>query len=347
MGHDVESMLAWGIAMLDEAAAVGAAGLNPAVGLGLAMGAAARSGRDKATLVVPQVFEPFGLWVEQLVAESTGKQGVGIVPIAGEAVGAPEGYGADRLFVHLRIGSGDETHAGAVGALRSAGAPVVTVDVPETLAIGAEFVRWEIATAIAGAILDVNPFDEPNVQQAKDATRVLLEGYKKAGHLPAITGDSMLADSPATLSRSARSRLSDRNPRGFLTLIAPGDYFALLAYLAPDQTLETEVAAFRHAVRARTRAATMFGYGPRYLHSTGQLHKGGADSGVFLVVTAAPREDVAIPGEAFSFATLELAQAIGDFQSLDAAGRRAMHVHLPRGDAATLKTLFELLQEGL
>ena len=154
------------------------------------MGAAARSGSDKATLVVPQLFEPFGLWVEQLVAESTGKQGVGIVPIAGEAVGPPEAYGADRLFVHLRSGSGDETHAGAVGALRSAGAPVVTVDVPETLAIGAEFVRWEIATAIAGAILDVNPFDEPNVQQAKDATRVLLEGYKKAGHLPAITGDS-------------------------------------------------------------------------------------------------------------------------------------------------------------
>ena len=346
MGHDVESILAWGIAMLDEAAAVGEAEANPAVGLGVALGAAARSGSDKATLIVPRLFEPFGLWVEQLVAESTGKQGVGIVPIAGEDIGPPEVYGADRLFVHLRSGSGDETHAGAMGALRSAGAPVVTVDIPETLAIGAEFVRWEIATAIAGAILDVNPFDEPNVQQAKDATRVLLEGYKKTGHLPAITGDTTLADSPATLSRNARSRLSARSPRDFLGLLAPGDYFALLAYLAPDETLETGIAAFRRAVRARTRAATMFGYGPRYLHSTGQLHKGGADNGVFLVVTAAPREDVPIPGEPFSFATLELAQAIGDFQALDAAGRRAMHVHLPRGDAATLETLFELLQEG-
>jgi glucose-6-phosphate isomerase len=347
MGHDVEALLGWGIAMLDEARAVEDAAANPAVGLGAAMGSAARIGSDKTTLVVPPLFEPFGLWVEQLVAESTGKQGVGVVPIAGEPLGPPDVYGNDRLFVHVRVGTADETHAAAMGALRAAGAPVVTVDVAEPLALGAEFVRWEIATAVAGAILDVNPFDEPNVQQAKDATRVLLGGYQKDGHLPAIAGDSPLAGAPATLSGAAQSKLADTPPNRFLTLIAPGDYFGLLAYLSPEESIEAEVARFRGTVRERTHAATMFGYGPRYLHSTGQLHKGGANNGVFLVITAAPREDVDIPGEAFSFGTLELAQAIGDFQSLDAAGRRALHVHLPVASATALKAVFDALLEGL
>jgi glucose-6-phosphate isomerase len=345
MGHDVEALLGWGIAMLDEAGAVEDAAANPAVGLGAAMGSAARIGSDKMTLVVPPLFEPFGLWVEQLVAESTGKQGVGIIPIAGESIAAPEAYGIDRLFVHVRVGSADETHAPAVAALRAAGAPIVTVDVAEPLALGAEFIRWEIATAVAGAILDVNPFDEPNVQQAKDATRVLLEGYKKEGHLPPIAGDTPLGGAPATLSAAAR--ITHADPTRFLARIAAGDYFGLLAYLPPGELLEAEVAQFRRAVRERTHAATMFGYGPRYLHSTGQLHKGGANNGVFLIISASPRRDVPIPGEAFSFGTLELAQAIGDFQSLDAAGRRALHVHLPAPDATALKAVFDALLEGL
>ena len=345
MGHDIEALLGWGIAMLDEAGAVEDAAVNPAVGLGAAMGSAARIGSDKMTLVVPPQFEPFGLWIEQLVAESTGKQGVGIIPIAGESVAAPEAYGIDRLFVHVRVGSADETHAPAVGALRAAGAPIVTVDVAEPLAVGAEFMRWEIATAVAGAILDVNPFDEPNVQQAKDATRVLLEGYKKDGHLPPIAGDAPVAGARATLSAAARAAHAD--PNRFLARIAAGDYFGLLAYLPPGELLEAEVARFRRAVRERTRAATMFGYGPRYLHSTGQLHKGGASNGMFLIISASPRSDVAIPGQAFSFGTLELAQAIGDFQSLDAAGRRALHVHLPAPDATALKAVFDALLEEL
>ena len=345
MGHDVEALLGWGLAMLEEAAAVENAAANPAVGLGAAMGSAARMGSDKATLVVPPLFEPFGLWVEQLVAESTGKQGVGVVPIAGEPPGAPDVYGTDRLFVHVRVGTTGETHAATVGALRAAGAPVVTVDVAEPLALGAEFVRWEIATAVAGAILDVNPFDEPNVQQAKDATRVLLDRYKKDGHLPEMAGDAPLAAARATLSNAARNKQPD--PNRFLTLLGPGEYFGLLTYLSPDEETEREVARFRGAVRERTRAATMFGYGPRYLHSTGQLHKGGANNGVFLIVTAAPREDLQIPGEAFSFGTLELAQAIGDFQSLDAAGRRALHLHLSAPSAAALQTAFDALLEGL
>jgi glucose-6-phosphate isomerase len=347
MGHDVEALLGWGIAMLDEAGAVEDAAANPAVALGAAMGSAARNGSDKTTLVVPPFFEPFGLWVEQLVAESTGKQGVGIVPIAGESVGSPDLYGNDRLFVHVRVGTADETHATAIGALRAAGAPVVTVDVAEPLSLGAEFVRWEIATAVAGAILGVNPFDEPNVQQAKDATRVLLAGFKKDRQLPASAGDPPVAGAPATLSSAAHSKLAETNPNRFLTLIAPGDYFGLLAYVSPGESIEAEVARFRRAVRQRTHAATMFGYGPRYLHSTGQLHKGGANNGVFLVITAAHRDDVDIPGEAFSFGVLERAQAIGDFQSLDAAGRRALHVHLPAPSATALKAVFDALLEGL
>jgi hypothetical protein len=176
---------------------------------------------------------------------------------------------------------------------------------------------------------------------------VLLAGYKKDRHLPAISGDSPVAGAPATLSGAAQGKLAEKDPNRFLTLIAPGDYFGLLAYVSPDDSIEAEVARFRRTVRERTQAATMFGYGPRYLHSTGQLHKGGANNGVFLVITAAPGEDVDIPGEAFSFGTLELAQAIGDFQSLDAAGRRALHVHLPAASATALRTAFDALLEGL
>ena len=346
MGHDVEAILGWGVAMLDEAAVMDDPAANPGVGLGIAMGAAARSGSDKATLVMPAPLEPFGLWVEQLVAESTGKQGVGIVPIAGEAVGSPDEYGTDRLFIHLRTGSGDETHAAAIGALRTAGAPIVTVDIAEPEALGAEFARWEIATAVAGAILDVNPFDEPNVQQAKDATRVLLDGYKASGQLPAMSPDGAVAEAAAALTAEARQLLAGRPPNKFFSLIGPGDYVALLAYLPHDPLVEKAVAECRRAVRTRTRAATMFGYGPRYLHSTGQLHKGGPNNGVFVVITANHEEDIAIPGEPFTFATLELAQAIGDFQSLDATGRRALHIHLPAPDHAKLEAVFDALLRG-
>jgi glucose-6-phosphate isomerase len=347
MGHDVEAIVGWGVAMLDEAAAVDDASSNPAVGLGMTLGAAARKGRDKTTLVVPPLFEPFGLWVEQLVAESTGKQGVGIVPIAGEPVGAPDVYGNDRLFVHLRSGNTDETHSPAVGRLRASGAPIVTIDVAEPAALGAEFVRWEIATAVASAILDVNPFDEPNVQQAKDATRILLEGYKTTGQLPAGSADASMAGAAVSLTNAARQKLASRRPEDFLTLVGAGDYMALLAYIAPDSNVDGILSDFRQAVRNRTRAATMFGYGPRYLHSTGQLHKGGPNNGVFVVVTATPDQDLPVPGEPFSFGTLELAQAIGDFQSLDATGRRALHIHLPSPNHAALQAALNALLEGL
>jgi hypothetical protein len=235
----------------------------------------------------------------------------------------------------------------SAGDWHSPDAPVADVDLPDLYALGAEFVRWEVATAVAGALLGINPFDEPNVQQAKDATRGLLDQYKAQHALPVPTPHVIIGDAGLTLSRSARSALGDLGPDAFLTLLKPGDYFAILAYLGPDAGLLQALTALRLGVRNRTRRATMFGYGPRYLHSTGQLHKGGPNSGVFLIVTAHPTTDVPIPGEPFSFGTLELAQAVGDFSSLDATGRRALHVHLPRPDPALIRDVADTLLDRL
>ena len=337
MGQDVAELLRWGSAMLEEAETVNDAASNPAVALGLLMGAATRAGRDKLTLVLPPALEPFGLWVEQLVAESTGKQGVGVVPIAGETLGAPSAYGDDRLFVRLRLtkDADEERRDRAMQAL--AAAPLATIDFSEPAALGAEFVRWEIATAVAGALLAINPFDEPNVQQAKDATKVLLDRYKADGRLPITATDRTTSTGVSlTLTTAARKELARRGPESILNLLASGDYFALLAFLGPDPSVADALHRCRMSVRDLTRAATMSGYGPRYLHSTGQLHKGGPNSGVFVLITAQVVEDVDIPGEAFSFGTLELAQALGDFASLDATGRRALHVHLPSRDPRVL-----------
>ncbi len=335
MGLDISAIIGWSIAMLAAAEpGFGTAATNPATALGLAIGAGARAGRDKLTLLVPSQLEPFGLWVEQLIAESTGKQGTGSVPIAGEHVADPSTYGADRLFVRINPQEPKDLSG-----------PIVDIHLPETAAIGAEFVRWEIATAVAGALLHINPFDEPNVQQAKDATRALLDQYVTTRTLPSITPEQVLGGGGVSLTSSSAAHryLTDRAPDAILTLLRKGDYFALLAYLGPDRALGEQLRALRQSVANATGAATMFGYGPRYLHSTGQLHKGGPNTGVFLVITATPQEDVAIPDAPYSFGTLELAQALGDFASLDAAGRRAIHAHLPSPDAALIRQLGDAL----
>jgi glucose-6-phosphate isomerase len=345
MGQDVEALIRWGLAMLDDAQMMlSDAETNPAVGLGLFMGAGARAGRDKLTLIVPPALEEFGLWVEQLVAESTGKHGVGIVPIAGEPLGASKVYGRDRLFVRLRSGQdGDEERRDAAVDQLSP-SPVLTLDFPEPAALGAEFVRWEIATAIAGALLGVNPFDEPNVQQAKDATNVLLDRQKTDGTLPLPAVDASLpGGGTLTLSDAARNALGQVSAEELLRLVRPGDYVGILAYLGPDPAAAEAAVHFRIAVRDRLHAATMFGYGPRYLHSTGQLHKGGPNTGVFVLVSATPAADLDIPGQRFSFGTLQLAQALGDFNSLDTSGRRAVHVHLGSPDPALLRSALDTL----
>jgi glucose-6-phosphate isomerase len=339
MGQDIAALVGWGLAMLSTAAAPGE---NPATALGHLMGSAARAGRDKLTLLLPPSLEPFGLWVEQLVAESTGKKGVGIVPIAGEVPAAPSAYGTDRLFVQVLQHGG--APAPAAPELEADGHPVATIQWDEPAVLGAEFVRWEVATAVAGALLEINPFDEPNVKQAKDATTGLLAVYQKQGSLPRATPDATLDGGIAlTASRAARSALAGRGAESILSLLSPGRYFALLAYVGPDAALASELAAFRRAVRDRTRAATMFGVGPRYLHSTGQLHKGGANTGTFVLITASPREDLEIPGYPFTFGTLELAQGLGDFASLDETGRTALHVHLPVADARLIRQVADAL----
>jgi glucose-6-phosphate isomerase len=331
MGADVNALVGWGLAMLEVADPDRVeAAKNPSAALGLAIGAAARSGRDKLTLMLPPEFREFGLWVEQLIAESTGKHGKGVVPIAGEPLGDQSVYAGDRLFARVQT----------LATADFANEPSVDISMPEPAALGAEFVRWEIATAVAGALLEINPFDEPNVQQAKDATRKLLDEYTATGRLPAPQPDRSFGGGiDVTLSAAARRLLNGRDPETILSLVEPGDYVALLAFLGPDPALAEELVLLRRDIRDRTRAATMFGYGPRYLHSSGQLHKGGPNTGVFVLITATPREDVPIPGEPFSFGTLERAQALGDFASLDATGRRALHAHLPSPDPALLRTL--------
>jgi glucose-6-phosphate isomerase len=348
MGIDTAALVSWAAAMLEVAAQDGRSiADNPAVALGLAVGAAARAGRDKLTLLLPPALAPFGLWVEQLVAESTGKNGTGVVPIVGEAV-APQAYGTDRLVVRVATGGDGQPRANRA-ARGDAGAglpPDVQIEWPEPLAIGAEFMRWEIATAIAGVLLRINPFDEPNVQLAKDATRTLLDHYKATHQLPR-RAPARSIDGAIELTFSAAAEQQLRAADSVIRMVREGDYVGLLAYLGPDPSLAEQLADLRRRIGERTRAATMFGYGPRYLHSTGQLHKGGPNTGVFVLVTATPTDDLPIPGDAFSFGTLELAQALGDFASLDAAGRRAVHAHLRSPDPALLQKLTEaLLQDG-
>lgn len=359
MGIDISGLLAWGRGMALLCAPSNAIAQNPGVALGIAMGAAARSGRDKLTLITGPGLIPFGLWIEQLIAESTGKKGTGIVPVAGEPLGPPSVYGDDRLFIRLRLHGGDpEEHQrdGWVEALRAAGHPIVTIHLKEPATIGAEFIRWEIATATAGAILGINPFDEPNVQQAKDATKALLAKFVADGKLPmpppqiapeSRDGFSLTFDRKSWEKIGASSKNAVTGMGDFLRLIQQGDYVGLLAYLPFDAPLAERLARVRASIRDRSRVATMFGYGPRYLHSTGQLHKGGPNTGVFVLITAEPLEDVAIPGETYSFGVLEMAQALGDFASLEATGRRAVRIHLRAPELNAVDLACALIESAL
>ncbi|HKQ59112.1 MAG TPA: transaldolase, partial [Candidatus Eisenbacteria bacterium] len=321
----------------------------PGVVLGAALGELALRGRDKLTLVIDPAFAAVGAWIEQLVAESTGKEGRGIVPVVDEPLAAPDRYGDDRVFVVLGDGAADPHRNEALEALTGAGHPVLRWD-PRERGLGAEFVRWEIATATASAILGVNPFDEPNVAEAKQATQVVLEGYLVAGQFPAdpprARAHGIEVHVPAAVV--ARCRLHAEppsDPAGWLpavlALAGPGDYIGLLAYLHRTPARHERLERLREALRASTRLATTLGYGPRYLHSTGQLHKGGPDRGVFLLITADAGEERAIPEERFGFGVLQRAQAEGDYAALERRGRRMLRMDLGREIEAGLDTLVE------
>jgi transaldolase/glucose-6-phosphate isomerase len=317
MGVDLDSLLE-GAGVAAEACAVGStAEGNSGLWLGIAVGALALQGRDKLTFVVEHRIASFGLWVEQLVAESLGKQGKGAVPVTDEPLGAPDVYGEHRVFSYLRdMDEPEEEFDERVKALAAAGQPTVTLSAGGPQDLGRIFFFAEFATAVAGWVLGINPFDQPDVQVAKDTTAEILRDIEAGGelHEPEDAGDEAL--------------------RALLGEAGPGSYVALLGFMAPDDGVDAAVAELRATVRDTTKAATTFGYGPRYLHSTGQLHKGGPPSGRFLVLVHDGPEDVEIPGKPFTFAVLKNAQAFGDLQTLRARGRQAEKLRLHGEDLA-------------
>ena len=341
MGLDIDALLA-SARRMEGACRVERASENPGLALGALLAAGALSGRDKVSLQLAPPLESFGLWAEQLIAESTGKRGKGIVPIAGE--GASAALSADRVVVALSAGGSSPDD---LERLEGGDAPIAAIDVPGVEALGAEFLRWEIATAAAGWLLDINPFDEPNVQQAKDATRVLLDSYAQTKRLPVPEPHASMDGVRLTLTSPAMDHLLGRPAHSFLQVLQPGDYVGVLAYVPPDDPAwGTALESFRTAIASRTRCATTLGFGPRYLHSTGQLHKGGRNNGVFLMMTAEPDGDLEVPGEPYSFGVLESAQALGDFQSLDRTGRRALLIQLPRRDVKLVQQVSDVLLGG-
>lgn len=329
IGVDVTKLLARAERMLLACAPGVRAASNPGLQLGAVLGSMALAGRDKLTLVTSGRTASFGAWVEQLVAESTGKEGKGVVPVVDEPPGAPSAYGKDRLFVAVHSGP----PPAALGRLARAGHPVVTTGVKDAYDLGAEMLRWEIATAVLGYLLDINPFDQPNVQEAKDNTIRLLDEYARTGRLPDVQGS--LAATPPTLGERLGAHL--RRGRG-------KQYLGINAYLAPTPRRTTLLNALRSMIRDRYGVATTLGYGPRFLHSTGQLHKGGPPSGVFLELTTTDPTDVTVPGERFTFGLLKQAQALGDLTALAAHQRPIVSIRL---DGQDLDRSLATLRDGL
>ncbi len=313
-GVDLSGLLDRTATMMQACSPSVPVGENPGAWLGAVFAEAATVGRDKITIVAPSPVQSFGVWAEQLIAESTGKEGKGLVPIADEALGPPQVYGNDRLFVRLALPGDDEPPA--LAALAKAGHPVVTLHLSDSLAIGAEFFRWEYAIAVAGTILGINVFDQPNVQEAKDLTKKVLS----EGNPPTVgEGIRWAGQAGATLEAAIQALLGQ---------VRAGDYVALLAFIAPSAEHDRALNAIRLAIRDKYQVATTVGYGPRYLHSTGQLHKGGPNTGVFLQLVGDDPDDLPIPGEKFTFGILEQAQALGDFQALRNHGRRVLRVQV-------------------
>jgi hypothetical protein len=282
------------------------------------------------------------MWLEQLLAESTGKEGTGLLPVALEPAGDPAVYGDDRFFAYLRLqGAGEGDLEDRVAALRRSGQPVVTIQMDDHLDLGQEFFRWEIATATAGAILGINAFNQPNVQESKDNTNRLLDVVRDGGKLP--EEKPVLVDGALSLYADDAAPTVARTLARFLDQARPGDYVALMAYLSETPAIDQALQAIRLKLRDRLKLATTLGYGPRFLHSTGQFHKGGPNTGLFLQLTADDAEDAAVPGEPYSFGVLKRAQALGDLEALREHGRRVMRFHLGDDVDGGLKALAEAI----
>ena len=283
---------------------------NPGAWLGLSLGCLARVGRDKLTLLTTPRLAPFALWAEQLIAESTGKQGRGIIPIAAEPLSVPQAYDDDRFFVYLRLADDNPHQTDAfAAALQHAGAPLHRIDLQDIYDLGREFFIWEFATALAGACLEINPFDQPNVAESKSITSQILAQSQTEPAPPPITDQGSLAH--------------------LLSARRPGDYLALMAFVAETPELNHAFTDLRRKLLATHRLPTTLGYGPRFLHSTGQLHKGGPDNGLFVQIVHLGPDDADIPGQPYTFSALAAAQASGDFQALKAHNRRVVRIHIP------------------
>ena len=315
---------------------------NAAFQLGMLLGECANAGRDKLTLVIDPSLETLGLWIEQLIAESTGKEGKGILPVNGEQLGQPEDYGDDRVFVSISLGPVSNDTKTRLEALAAAGHPVVYRELADIYDLGAEFFEWEFATACAGWRLGINPFDQPNVQEAKDATKELLSSFERRGRLEPRT--ELATDDVVTIYGAEESEEKSVNEvlRAHLATIKPGDYIAFLNYIEETPQIDQQFQELRTELRDATKCAVTIGYGPRFLHSTGQLHKGGPDTGVFFQIIANDEVDFAIPGEPYTFSILKQAQAQGDFRALAKRGRRVIGIDLGND---TLRGLEELNHE--
>jgi transaldolase / glucose-6-phosphate isomerase len=355
MRLDLDRLLAGAAAMFEACGPSVPARANPGVVLGTVLGAFANEGRNKLTLLASPRLLPLGAWLEQLVAESTGKNGKAIIPVDREPVVEPAIYGEDRLFVHLQLAGDDGASAGLASAVERIGHPVVRIELPDEYGLAQEFARWEVATAVAGAHMGINPFDQPDVEASKTRTRALTAEHESRGALPAES--PLLREGGLTLyADAANARALERGPgdRSLPSLLSchlgrvgQGDYFALLAYVEMNDAHAEPLRAIREMVLRRTGAATCLGFGPRFLHSTGQAYKGGPNTGVFLQVTCDDRTDVPVPGQAYTFGVIKAAQARGDLDVLNERGRRALRVHLGPDVKAGLEHLRAVFAQAL
>lgn len=356
IGLDARAIFAGLAAMVDVCGPDSPTTANPGLALGILLGVAANAGRDKLTLVASPGIDDVGAWLEQLFAESTGKRGMAIIPIDGEPLGAPDAYGADRVFAHVRLESADNATAdAAMRALADAGHPVVRIDLTDRADLFQEFFRWEIATAVAGVVMGLHPFDQPDVEAAKFEARALTDAHE-AGD--AIAGPSpffrdgeiaLYADrrNTAGLTAAAEARSLEGYLRAHFTRLAPGDYVGLLAFLDRTDERIARFTTIRTQLRDRLKSATVVGFGPRFLHSTGQAYKGGPNTGVFLQITASPAVDLAVPGRNLTFGVIEAAQAQGDFDVLAERGRRLLRIDLGRDIAGGLTRLAAALAQSV
>ena len=355
-GIDVAKFLDRTNAMVNACGADVSPKNNPGVILGAVLGTAHKQGRDKLTVITSPEIHDLGAWMEQLIAESTGKNGHGVIPVDRETPGRLEVYGDDRVFVYLRSETAaDAVQDTAIAELETAGHPVISISITDVYNLGQEFFRWEIATAVAGSIIGINPFDQPDVEASKLATRKLTEEYEQTGSLPAEApffeseGVKLFANekNAAALQDAATKRSLDGYLKAHLDRLKERDYFALLAYVEMNDDHEQSLQRARTVVRDQKRVATCLGFGPRFLHSTGQAYKGGPNSGVFLQVTCDDAKDLPVPDQKYTFGIVKAAQARGDFEVLNERGRRALRVHLGADVAAGLAKLGKAINEAL